>query len=150
LDTLVRFFVLSNDTKQKLICDLAEKFYSAGKKVVILVKDAEQGNEFDRLLWIWKQASFIPHTYIQNLSERVTEPVVLTTLLEHNPGFEILLLAHPAALDTVLKFDQVVDFAEKYDSTLLDASRERYSLYRDNKLKVETWQPGDFLLTDLK
>ena len=150
MDTLVRFLVLSNNTKQKLICELAEKFYLAGKKTVILVKNSEQGNEFDNLLWIWKQASFIPHLYNQQLSYKILEPVVLTTHVENNPGFEILLLAHPAPLDTILKFEQVIDFAEKYDSTLLNSSRDRFKIYRDKKLKVETWQPGDFLVTDIK
>jgi DNA polymerase-3 subunit chi len=150
LDTLVRFLVLSNNTKQKLICELTEKFYLAGKKTVILVKNTEQGNELDNLLWIWKQASFIPHLYNQQLSYKVLEPVVLTTHIENNPGFEFLLLAHPAPLDTILKFEQVIDFAEKYDSTLLNSSRDRFKIYRDNKLKVETWQPGDFLVTDIK
>lgn len=150
MDTQVCFLVLSNDTKQKLICELTEKFYLAGKKVVIQVKNAEQGNELDHLLWIWKQASFIPHLYSQQLSYKVLEPVILTTQIENNPGFEVLLLAHPVALDTVLKFEQVIDFAEKYDSTLLNSSRDRFKVYRDNKLKVETWQPGDFLVTDLK
>jgi len=37
------------DTKQKLICELPKKFYLAGKKVVILVKDDEPGNELDHL-----------------------------------------------------------------------------------------------------
>ncbi len=150
MDTLVRFLVLSSDTKQKLVCELTEKFYLAGKKVVILVKNTEQGNEFDHLLWIWKQASFIPHIYNQHLSYKILEPVVLTTHIENNPGFEILLLAHPVSLDTVLKFKQVIDFAEKYDSTLLNSSRDRFKVYRDNNLKVETWQPGDFLITDFK
>jgi DNA polymerase-3 subunit chi len=150
LETLVRFLILSNDTKQKLICELSEKFYLAGKKVVILVKDSAQGNEFDHLLWIWKQASFIPHLYNQQLSNKILEPVVLTMHIENNPGFEVLLLAHPVPLDTVLKFEQVIDFAEKYDSTLLNSSRDRFKLYRDNKIKVETWQPGDFLVTDIK
>ena len=150
MDTLIRFLILSNDTKQKLICELTEKFYLAGKKVVILVKDDEQGNELDHLLWIWKQASFIPHLYNQQLSHKILEPVVLTAHIENNPGFEVLLLAHPVELDTVLKFKQVIDFAEKYDSMLLNSSRDRFKVYRDKKLQVETWQPGDFLVTDLK
>jgi DNA polymerase-3 subunit chi len=141
--------VLSNDTKQKLICELTEKFYLAGKKVVILVKDGEEGNALDHLLWNWKQASFIPHLYSQLLSYKIIEPVVLTSHVEHNPGFEILVLAHPVTLDTVLKFKQVIDFAEKYDSNRIQLSRDRFKIYRDNKLNVETWQPGDFLSADL-
>ena len=149
MDTLVRFLVLGNNTKQKLVCELAEKFYLAGKKVVILVKDDKEGNEFDQLLWIWKQASFIPHLYSQLLNYKVLESVVLTSRIENNPGFEILLLAHPVSLDTVLKFKQVIDFAEKYDSNRIKLSRDRFKIYRDNNLKVETWQPGDFLIADL-
>jgi DNA polymerase-3 subunit chi len=150
LSTLVRFLVLSNNTKQKLICDLSEKFYSAGKKVVVLVKDAGEGDELDRLLWIWKQSSFIPHLYTGILSYKLLEPVVLTSRIEDNPGFDILLLAHPISLDIILKFEQVIDFAEKYDSTRLNLSRDRFKLYRDNNLKVETWQPGDFLVANFE
>ena len=150
MNTLIRFLVLTNNIKQKLICDLTEKFYSAGKKVVILVKDSKEGDELDRLLWIWKQSSFIPHLYTGLLSYKLPEPVVVTSQIEDNPGFEILLLAHPISLDNIIKFKQVIDFAEKYDSTLLNLSRDRFKLYRDNNLKVETWQPGDFLIADLE
>jgi DNA polymerase III subunit chi len=150
LNTLIRFLVLNSDTRQKLICEVAEKFYSAGKKVIIRVKDAEEGNEIDRLLWIWKQSSFVPHLFTQHLNYTIPEPVVLTTQIEANPGFDILMLADPVPLDTVLKFAQVIDFAEKYDTTLLNLSRNRFKLYREHKLKIETWQPSEFLAADIK
>ena len=148
METLIRFLVLNSNTKQKLICEVVEKFYSAGKKIVVLVKDTAEGDELDRLLWIWKQSSFVPHIFTKLLSNKILEPVVLTSHIEHNPGFEILLLAHHGPLETMLKFEQVIDFAEKYDSALLQLSRDRFKSYRSQNLKIETWQAGDFMIAD--
>jgi DNA polymerase-3 subunit chi len=149
LDTFIRFLVLEVKNKHKLVCEIAEKYYYAGKKVLVQVKDADEGEELDRLLWIWKQASFVPHVYTQRLTYKILEPVVLTSQIENNPGFDILLLVHPAPLETLLKFEQVIDFAEKYDPHLLNSSRARFKSYRENKIKVKTCQPGEFLAENL-
>lgn len=147
--TTIQFIVLTGDTKQKLICELAEKFYFAGKKTIIQVKDEEEGNELDRLLWIWKQASFVPHLFTRTLSYQILEPVVLTSQVIDNPGYDIFLMACPAPLETVIKFERVIDFAEKYDKQLLKLSRDRFVLYRGSKLTLETWEADKFLAANL-
>lgn len=147
--TTVRFLVLTSNIRQKLICELAEKFYFAGKKTIILVKDDEEGNELDRLLWIWKQSSFVPHLYTRTVSYKILEPVVFTSQVVENPDFDTLLLSSPAPLETIMKFQQVIDFAEKFDDQLLKLSRDRFLLYRDNKLDLQTWELDKFLAANL-
>jgi DNA polymerase III subunit chi len=149
LATTVRFLVLTSNAKQKLICELAEKFYLAGKKTIILVNDDETGNELDRLLWIWKQSSFVPHLFTHSISYKILEPVVITSQVIENPGFDLLILANPAAAETIMKFEQVIDFAEKFDEHLLKLSRDRFISYRENKLNLETWESDKFLAASL-
>jgi DNA polymerase IIIc chi subunit len=78
------------------------------------------------------------------------EPVVITSEIETAADYNILLMYDPAPLEVLSKFDQVIDFAEKYDLTALQKSRKRYQMYQEKKWPVETVKPGEFLLLNLK
>lgn len=44
-----------------LICELVEKYYTEGKRVLIFLEDKNKSSALDEYLWTFKQASFIPH-----------------------------------------------------------------------------------------
>jgi DNA polymerase-3 subunit chi len=145
LDTKIYFIVLNSPQKDRIVCDLVEKCYVAKKKVVINVKDQQEGNKFESLLWNWKQSSFVPHNYIKTLNTSQIDPVVLTPEIETNPSYDILCIVEPVAISTLKKFATVIDFAEKYDTSKLTLSRERYKKYLADGIEIETMQPGEFL-----
>jgi len=146
---MIYFIILNSAVKEKVVCDLAEKCYLSNKRVVILVKDTEAGTQIDKLLWIWKQHSFVPHIFTQKLFESFTESVVITTSIETNPNYDILLAAIPPDPDVVKKFTTVIDFAEKYDIQQLENSRMRFKEYKNKGILVTSLQPGEFLHSDL-
>jgi DNA polymerase-3 subunit chi len=145
LNTKIYFIVLNSPQKQKIVCDLVEKCYLAKKRVVINVKDQEEGERFDNLLWNWKQSSFVPHMYLNILNTPQLEPVMLTSKIENNSDYKVLVIIEPLSIDIIKKFPIVIDFAEKFDVTRLNQSRERYKKYRDDGFHIETMQPGEFL-----
>lgn len=149
MDTKIYFIVLNSPQKQKIVCDLVEKCYLEKKRVVINVKDQEEGERFDKLLWNWKQSSFVPHIYLNILRTSQLEPVLLTSQIESNPDYKILVVVEPVSTEIIKNFSIVIDFAEKYDATRLNQSRERYKSYRDGGFKIETMQPGEFLMATI-
>ena len=84
----VIFIILSGTNKNRLICDLAEKFYYAKKRVIISINDKEEAKNYDQLLWTWKQSSFIPHVFIDSIQDRPEEPVVITSKIGENLDFK--------------------------------------------------------------
>ena len=145
----VVFIVLSSAVKEKIVCDLAEKCFLSHKRVVILVKDEYEAQQIDKLLWIWKQQSFVPHCFTSILDESFAESVVITTQVKQNPDFDILLTVHPVNWEIMDKFGMVIDFAEKYDSHALQESRNRFRKYKDKGITVTSMQPGEFLHSTL-
>jgi len=141
----VVFIVLNSAIKSRIVCDLAEKCYLDGKRLVIYTEKNESCTALDAMLWTWKQQSFIPHKCIDSLMETHPEPVILTNNIETVADYDTLLLHDPLPVDILEKFSVVIDFAEKYDSTAIEASRLRFKIYRDKKYSIDTLQPGEFL-----
>jgi DNA polymerase IIIc chi subunit len=143
------FIVLNSAVKSRIVCDLTEKCYLNNRRIVIYSESEEDCKKFDSLLWTWKQQSFIPHKYLEVLSKPHLEPIVITTSIDSPADYDTLLMVNPLPLESVKQFSTVIDFAEKYDSQGLELSRKRFKLYKEQDLKIETLQPGEYLHTTL-
>ncbi len=147
MDTNIIFIVLNSAVKSRIVCDLAEKCYLDNQRIVIYAENENACKNIDTLLWTWKQQSFIPHMFLDSLSEPHQEPVIITSIIEAIADYSTLLLVDPLPLAVVSQFPTVIDFAEKYEAQALESSRERYKIYRDQNFKIETMPPGEFLHT---
>lgn len=139
------FITLSVANKLKVVCDLVEVEYLKGKKVVINVTDSDEGKVLDQMLWSWKQSSFIPHSYVPDLSGQQDDPVLITDSLNENKSYDTLILVSPVSVENFEWFNLVIDFAEKYNPTKIVADRERFKMYREKKFVLETHNPGEYL-----
>jgi DNA polymerase-3 subunit chi len=129
--TSVEFVKLKRPEKAKILCDLAEEFYLAGQRVILLVQDENQGVTLDRFMWTWKKGAFIPHVYDNGSVDSHDEPVVIVDE-PHNPnGAEVLVLGTDCDLEFIRQFRKVIDFAEAYDDERLEESRTRFRSYRE-------------------
>ncbi|HEX9874193.1 MAG TPA: DNA polymerase III subunit chi [Deferrimonas sp.] len=128
--THVRYIKLHKAEKARHLCELAEEFMLAGRRVLIIVQDENQGVTLDRFMWTWKKGAFIPHAYDNGAVDCLDEPVVIGTG-ERNPnGARILIMGKPCGLAFARQFDEVIDFAELYDPKLAEESRRRYAEFR--------------------
>jgi len=127
----VEFLRLRKPEKAKHLCELAEDYLAAGRRVLITVLDDNQGVTLDRFMWTWKKGSFIPHAYDNGAVDCFDEPVLITTR-EHNPnGARVLIMGKPCSLEFIRQFETVIDFAELYDKALAEESRRRFVRYRE-------------------
>ncbi len=134
--TRVEFVKLQRQEKAKLLCELAEFFFSEGNKVLITVSDENQAVTLDGFMWTWKKNSFIPHAYNNGAVDCLSEPILIE-VGQYNPhGAEILIMGHPCPLEFMRQFRLVVDFAELYDPLLTEQSRERYARYKESGFVV--------------
>jgi DNA polymerase IIIc chi subunit len=143
--TEIVFIVLNSAVKSRIVCDLAEKCYLNDRRIVIFSNNEDECKKYDTLLWTWKQQSFVPHKYLEILSENHREPIVLTRQIDLTSDYDTVLLIDPLPLETIRKFSMVIDFAEKYDAEGIELSRERYKVYKQHNFNIKTLQPGEFL-----
>jgi DNA polymerase-3 subunit chi len=143
----VVMIILTSAIKTRIVCDLTEKCYLDGKRLIIYSEKKETCRSLDLLLWTWKQQSFIPHRYLENLSENQPEPVILTNKIDNIGSYDSLLLYDPLPVEQLQAFNLVIDFAEKYDTPALLESRTRYKTYRAQNYQIDSFPPGEFLHT---
>lgn len=127
----VEFIKLTKPEKARFLCELSEEYMLAGKRVLVVVQDDNQGVTLDRFMWNWKKGSFIPHAYDNGAVECIDEPVVIAVNEENTNGANVLIMGKPCSLEFMRRFHDIVDFAEVYDDDLASASRERFASYRE-------------------
>jgi DNA polymerase-3 subunit chi len=142
--TRVDFYVLpeaSADGPLPTACRLCEKAASAGKRVHVHAPDEEVAREFDRLLWIYKQNSFVAHERVGASDDAGPASVLIgggEPPPSHSaPKFDVLVnlgLEVPAFFD---RFERVLEIVAG-DTATRGASRARFKFYRDRGLAPET------------
>ena len=145
MDHEVVFIVLTLANKQRILCDLTEKLYTSGKRVVLFSDSEQLAVELDRMLWVWKQSSFIPHIIINELATSLEEQVVIAQSVAANADYDVLIQATPAPDDIRKQFSLAIDFAEKYDTNALMRSRERYRKLQQENVSLKSMQAGEFM-----
>jgi len=135
------FYILNTPTKDRVLCQLVNQYYEQDKKVFILVDSDKYAESIDRLLWTFKQASFIPHEIVDRSAVAVEAPVLISTVESNIDNAEILIIAKDVTEESrefLGSFNVIVDFAEKYDDVLIQQSRKRFKLIRELGYKIYT------------
>ena len=133
-ETKVIFIDTGKYGKDKSVALAVEKFYNMGEKVLIITSSRERGEFLDDFLWTFKQQSFLPHTFAEEVVK--DEPIVITMIEKNLNGASVLILDAPASLDFMREFSYVVDFADRTTNETLQESRKRFKNYRESGLSV--------------
>lgn len=112
-----------------LTCRLAERIHCKGHRVYINLPNPEQARHLDRLLWTYRQQSFLPHGLTGDIDPELT-PILLG--FNANPGNENQVLINlalevPAFFSCFERLCEPVD----QDPEIRNAGRQRYRYYRD-------------------
>jgi DNA polymerase-3 subunit chi len=142
--TRVDFYVLpeaSDEGPLPTACRLCEKAVGSGKRVHVHAPDDEVAREFDRLLWIYKQNSFVAHERIGVSDDPGPASVLIGTgepLPSHRtPKCEVLVNLAPAVPAFFDRFERVLEIVAG-DTATRAVSRSRFKFYRDKGLAPET------------
>jgi DNA polymerase-3 subunit chi len=155
----VDFYVLKSSTaKQRwtFACRLTEKAYLRDLKVVLLGDTLADVEAIDALLWTFSERSFVPHDIQRGRPSAAAEAtsaaaaaspasaavVQLTQDLDSVGSADLLVNVStrlPARLDRFARVAEIIDA----DDERRRLGRERFKVYRDLKLAVETHQLDD-------
>jgi DNA polymerase III subunit chi len=137
----VDFYVLKSAAARQrwaFACRLTEKAYLKDLKIVIVSDTLADAQALDELLWTFNERSFIPHKVC--LDEQSVDPATAVHLtVEAAPAADLLVnLAQrlPVEFQRYPRIAEIIDADE--DRRRL--GRERFKVYRDLKLPLETHQ----------
>jgi len=141
VSTEVGFYHLTRQPLDLVLPRLLEKAYAAGHRILVHCADAEQLKHLDQHLWIYEDASFLPH----GSDDKALQPILLSTSQAERANGPDLL----AALDT-LDLDRIGDFArilylfEESDGERLAAARRSWSALKERVGVTRTyWQQDE-------
>ena len=137
--TRVDFYVLPEDSQDDALamaCRLCEKAVGAGKKVHVHAPDGDTASEIDRLLWIFRQGSFVGH---QRLGGADADLAAVLIGAEEPPAShrDVLLNLGAAVPPFYDRFERVLEIVAG-DAAARAASRARFKTYRDRGLAPES------------
>jgi DNA polymerase III subunit chi len=137
----VDFYVLKSAAARQrwaFACRLTEKAYLKDLRIVIVSDNLADAQALDELLWTFNERSFIPHKVC--LDDRSVDPATAVHLtVETAPAADLLVnMAQrlPAEFQRYARIAEIIDADEERRRL----GRERFKVYRDLKLPLETHQ----------
>lgn len=137
--TRIDFYVLQGKEpldRQRLACRLADKAYQLGHRVYIHTGDRQQTLQMDKLLWTFRQNSFVPHAVAGDTGSE-PPPVVLGDGDDPGEHTDVLINLSDNVPEFFSRFERVTEVIDQQPEHLKPA-RERYRFYQDRGYKLET------------
>lgn len=136
--TRISFYILKGQKEYDrhiFACRLIEKAYRQGNDIYVHVENAKQAEQLDRLLWSFREDSFVPHELV-NLQTQANCPV----LIGHNgsPPRLMSLLVNLSTSQPMFfsQFERVAELINN-DETIKVSGRERYRFYQQRGYDLE-------------
>jgi DNA polymerase-3 subunit chi len=137
--TQVDFYILderAEGNRYTFACRLAEKIYLQGRRTFIHTTSVEEQRHMDRLLWTYRQGSFVPHSVLEKADPEVN-PVIIGCSAEAGEESDVLINLAPEAPDFFSRFERVAEIIDR-DADIKAAGRTRYRFYRDRGYPLNT------------
>ncbi len=135
----VDFYVLADaspDAVALTACRLVEKAYGMGHCVYLHLESEERALALDRLLWTFRQNSFVPH---ELCGSRDAEGVPVVLGFKDDPQVEpeVLVNLAPSVPSFYERFQRVAEVVAT-DPEARVRARERYRVYADRGCPITT------------
>jgi DNA polymerase-3 subunit chi len=130
--TRIDFYSLKADStgdRFLLTCRLAERIYAEGKRLFIHVPSKDEARHLDRLLWTFRQQSFLPHGLMGETDLELT-PILIGHRGSPDEDDQVLINLGREVPTFFARFERLAEPID-HDPELRDAGRARYRYYRD-------------------
>ena len=124
-----------DNRREFLMFEIADLAYQGKNRILVFASTSERAVEIDRMLWVLRQESFIPHR-IFNPGERIEDvdsdvPVGIVTTEENPIDARVLIADGHCSLDFACGFDTAHEFVDHSSADRTEACRARFREYRN-------------------
>lgn len=126
--TSIDFYFNAPD-RLEVACRLAGKAFAQKKKLLIFAPEAGTAERIDRLLWTWRQLSFIPHCLAHDPVAART-PVLIATESSSPPECEVLLNLAADCPPFFERYARLLEVVGTHDEER-NRGRSRYRFYKE-------------------
>jgi DNA polymerase-3 subunit chi len=123
--------------RDRRLFEIVERAYKGHENVLIYTQNEERAAALDRMLWILKQESFIPHKIFGKNEPCSSVPVAIVTAETNPVDARILIADGHCSLDFACGFDSIHEFVNRDSPEIQEACRNRYRAYRTLQIPVK-------------
>ncbi|RDI42674.1 DNA polymerase III subunit chi [Aquicella lusitana] len=139
----VDFYVLETQSGQQSLrfaCSLIEKAYQQKQSVYVHTVSRAEAERMDKLLWTYREDSFLPHClYLGNQPEN-EQPVPIQIGFDTAPPNQRLLLNLTQQVPVFYhQFQHIMEIVFA-DPAIQQLARERFRYYRDQGCEMNTYK----------
>ncbi|MCF7989900.1 MAG: DNA polymerase III subunit chi [Thiohalocapsa sp.] len=130
--TRIDFYVIKDPGRGDrfaFTCKLVERVRAQGLRVLIHCPDPDQAKHLDRLLWTFREDSFIPHGLVGDTDPELT-PVLIGADGEPQQEDQVLINLGTEVPEFFSRFERLCEPLDQ-DPQVRRAGRTRYAYYRD-------------------
>ncbi len=138
--TRVDFYVLPEDSTggaTLTACQLCEKAVADGKRVYVHVTQPALAMDMDKLLWTFRQGSFIAHERLGATAEEPRPAVLIGDTDPPSTHHDVLINLDTEVPSFFSRFERVLEIVHG-DAATRAKSRERFKYYRDRGYSLDT------------
>jgi DNA polymerase-3 subunit chi len=138
----VDFYILTTpgqSGRMRFACKLTEKAYRMNLRIHAVVPDRSSAEYLDRLLWTFRQGSFVPHEILG--TGKPSAPVTIATAAEKPPDGDLLINLCDDLDEAVQSYSRVAEIVGAAPDEVANG-RVRYRTYREKGFQIETHEIG--------
>lgn len=126
--TRIDFYSIDNGDRWLLACRLAARAQADKLRVLLHCVDNERARQLDRLLWTFREDSFVPHGLLGEVDAALT-PVLIGPLDQAPEECGVLINLELAVPEGFTRFARLCEPLDN-DPAVLSAGRARWAHYR--------------------
>ena len=129
--TRIDFYVLqpgAQGNRYALAARVTEKAWKAGRRVLIATASEDEKKHMNRLLWTYREQSFIPHGLLGQ-ADPALNPVLIGTEQEAGEEHDVLVNLCLRVPEYFSRFERVLECVD-HDEQVIASGREHYRYYQ--------------------
>jgi DNA polymerase-3 subunit chi len=135
----VGFYHLQTTPLERALPKLLERSLGGGFRVLVVAGSAERVAHLDALLWIYDEASFLPHGSRRD-GQPERQPILLSETEDNANGADLLVLTDGAASTRLAAYRRCLDIFDGGDEAAVAAARERWQAAKAAGHALTYWQ----------
>lgn len=139
--TRIDFYHLQKAPLEQILPKLCEKAYATGKRIKILLGNAERVEFINSLLWTYSEESFLPHgSKRDGFAEE--QPIFISADETNENNALLLILADGAqiAIEKLDAYERVLNIFDGNDETALNNARAYWKEIKSLGGELHYWQ----------
>ncbi|MEO0729997.1 MAG: DNA polymerase III subunit chi [Pseudomonadota bacterium] len=136
------FYHLERDPLDRVLPQLVARSLERSWRCLVRVTHGERAEALDRLLWSWRDDSFLPHG-LATAPHADRQPVLISESADNLNGANVLFSVDGAAIDDAGAYDRTVYLFDGHDTEAVANARTVWRWGKEQSLELTYWQQSD-------